>query len=194
MPKTKKNKTEKVMHPYSRKAMKEERRLLHKHRVDHGRQERSSRLDILAEKLQWFHDRLDDRTSYTKTDLLEMIDQFRHRFDEELDQIAIVHSVGARKTNKQHAARLAAINFTTDMEKDEFESMGIEVPDLMNKDNLFNFRLWDGEMKYVQNFKMKKISVRDQEKQKTVDASQVSEKVEEDADTEHATTSASDLT
>lgn len=164
MPKTQKNKTEKVVHPYSRKAMREERKILHKHRVEQGRHDRSSKLDVLAEKLRWFHDHLDDRVSYTKADLVEMVEQFRHRFDEELDQIAIVHSVGVRKSNKQHAPRQAAIKFTMDMEKNEFESTGMEVPDLVNKDTLFNFRQWSGEMKYMQNFKMKKIGVRDVQK------------------------------
>ena len=164
MPKTQKNKTEKISHPYSRKAMKEERRLLHKQRVNQGRQDRSTKLDVQAEKLRWFHDHLDDRSAYTKADLVEMVDQFRHRFDEELDQIAIVNSVGSRKTNQQHVSRETAIKFTMDMEKNEFESTGIEVPDLVKRDNLRNFRMWGGEMKYVQNFKMKKISIRDKEK------------------------------
>ena len=164
MPKTQKNKTEKVVHPYSRKAMKEERKILHKQRVAQGRHDRSSKLDVLAEKLRWFHDHLDDRASYTKADLVEMVEQFRHRFDEELDQITIVHSLGARKSNKQHVSRQAAIRFTMEMEKNEFESIGMEVPDLLNKDTLFNFRLWGGEMKYVQNFKMRKVGARDVEK------------------------------
>ncbi|XP_076458071.1 translation machinery-associated protein 16-like [Babylonia areolata] len=164
MPKTQKTKTEKIAHPYSRKAMKEERRLLHKNRVDQGRQERSSKLDTQAERLLWFHERLDERQCYSKSDLLHMLEQFRNRFDDELEQIAIVNSVGSRKGSKQHASREAAIKMTQDMEKNEFESVGIEVPDLCSKDNLRNFRLWGGEMKYVQNLKMKRISVRDKEK------------------------------
>lgn len=167
MPKSVKNKNPKIVHPYSRKAQREERKIIHKQRVQQVRSERSTKLDILDEKIAWFHERLDDRSAYTKADLVELLDNFRHRFDEELEQISIVYSVGVRKMNKQHVSRQTAIHFTMEMEKNEFESIGIEVPDLVNKDNLFKFKQWNGEIKYIQNFKLKKISVRDHEKLQT---------------------------
>ncbi|KAL8569542.1 hypothetical protein ACOMHN_002088 [Nucella lapillus] len=167
MPKTQKNKTEKIVHPYSRKAMKEERRILHKNRVNQNRQDRSSKLDQQGERMKWFFDRLDDRPRYSKAEVVNMVDQFRGRFDDELEQIAMINIGGAWKGGNQHAARKAAIKMTQEMEKNEFDSVGIEVPDLCSKDNLRNFRLWGGEMKYLQNFKMKRINARDQEKLKT---------------------------
>lgn len=163
MPKSQKTKLEKVIHPYSRKALQVERRYSHDKRLSKARKERSSKLDILAEKLKWFHDHLDDREVYTKSELFDMVENFRKRFDEELQQISIVHSVGTRKS-KQYAPREAAIQITKEMENNEFESVGIEVPDFLNKANLLAFRNWNGEMKYVQNFKLRKISTNDRQK------------------------------
>ncbi|KAK7502352.1 hypothetical protein BaRGS_00006305 [Batillaria attramentaria] len=164
MPKEQKTKPQKVIHPYSRKALKVERQINHDKRAVKSRSDRSSKLDVLADKLKWFHDRLDDRVSYTKADLVDLVQQYLGRFDEELEQIAIVQGVGARKPNKQHAPRQAAIKITMEMEKNEFESVGIQVPDLINGEHVKAFRDWNGEMKYMQNFKMRKISARDVEK------------------------------
>lgn len=46
------------------------------------------------------------------------------RFDEELDQIKMKHSVGQRK-NRQHASREDIINMTIKREREEFDTCGL---------------------------------------------------------------------
>jgi translation machinery-associated protein 16 len=46
------------------------------------------------------------------------------RFDAELEQIKIKHSIGNRK-NRQHASREDIINLTIKAEREEFNSCGL---------------------------------------------------------------------
>ena len=159
MPNLKVNNKNRLIHPYSRKAKKVEQRVLHKQKLHHGRHIRSTKLDILAERLVWFHDHLDDRKVYTECDVFDMLRHFQNRFDNELEQISIIHSVGGRKRGNQHASREAAIRFTLETEKNEFESVGIELPDLTSSSGLETFIGWNREMKYVQNLKLRRINI-----------------------------------
>lgn len=110
-------------------------------------------------------ERLDDRQLYTKKDLVDLVMQYRNRFEDELEQISIVHSVGNRPTqSRQHASRESAIKMTIDSDTNQFEGSGIEVPDLINKKHLEEFKKWDGELNFIQNLKLRKITARDSEK------------------------------
>ena len=81
---------------------------------------------------------------------------FLSRFDEELEQINIKQSIGGKNRRKQHSSRLDAINHTMKIEKSDFEGCGLELPDLFDADNLSYFTAWDGEVRYVQNIKLRR--------------------------------------
>ncbi|ERL88682.1 hypothetical protein D910_06066 [Dendroctonus ponderosae] len=81
------------------------------------------------------------------------------RFDDELEQIKLKHSIGQRK-NRQHANREDIINMTLKSEKEEFKTCGIELPDLLNPNHLKQLKLWTGELRFLQNFKLKRFSLR----------------------------------
>ena len=84
--------------------------------------------------------------------------KYRDRFNDELEQIKLVQSVGNRQTqSRQHASRESAIAMAIEDDTHQFEGSGIEVPDLINKKNLETFKNWDGETKYIQNLKMRKL-------------------------------------
>ena len=78
------------------------------------------------------------------------------RFDEELEQINIKQSIGGKNRRKQHSSRLDAINHTMKIEKSDFEGCGLELPDLFDADNLSYFTAWDGEVRFVQNIKLRR--------------------------------------
>ncbi|XP_066151064.1 translation machinery-associated protein 16 homolog isoform X1 [Euwallacea fornicatus] len=115
--------------------------------------------NLLGEKLLWFRDHLDPNLScLTSTIVAQLIQEYLGRFNEELEQIKLKHSVGQRK-NRQHASRQDVINMTLKHEKEEFQTCGIEMPDLLNQSQLTMLKSWNGELRYLQNFKLRRFSV-----------------------------------
>lgn len=162
-PKAKVGQNKKPIHPNSRKAAALSRKAFWDVRISKDKSARS-KLDVLAEKCDWFRENFDpDKSVYTREELCELSNRYLHRFDDEIEQIDIVSRIGNRQGN-QHASRLAAIKLTQDSDKNELESAGLDVPDLMNKSTFSEFKLWGGETKYVQNFKLKKIHKSDIDK------------------------------
>ena len=87
--------------------------------------------------------------------ILTLVNGFLSRFDDELEQIKIKNSIGGKNSKrKQHSAREDAINLAIKMEKSDFDGCGLELPDLLEPENLEYFRNWEGEVRYVQNIKL----------------------------------------
>merc|ERR1712029_1151589 len=110
----------------------------------------AKRLEVLGEKLQWFHDNLamatdtaDDVTVLTGPMMLRLVEAYMERFEEEVEQIQIKNSVGKHKNN--HRSRMDAIKHVKECEKRDFE-------------NFKYFHRWNGELRFVQNIKIKKFS------------------------------------
>lgn len=66
------------------------------------------------------------------------------------------HSIGGRK-NRQHASREDIIRLNQERERQEYETCGIEMPDLLDVRQMKLLRTWNGELKYLQNFKLRRI-------------------------------------
>lgn len=162
---------DKIIHPKSRKAAKlhnkEQRKLKMSGKVSVGGQ----RLQILGEKLLWFHENLNvvlqeeegGNESVTAEDMIELIDAYILRNQDEKDQIKLKNSIGSgqfRKRN-QHQSRLDAIDLAYKTESEELHGCGLEVPDLFDEENLKKFRDWNSELRFIQNFKLKRVSLRD---------------------------------
>ncbi|GLV41111.1 uncharacterized protein CBL_04635 [Carabus blaptoides fortunei] len=114
--------------------------------------------NVIAEKVAWFRDNLlPDVSVYTAEQTEEIINKYLLRFDEELEQITIKHSVGERK-NRQHASREDMINITKKRELEEFITCGIEIPDILNPKYLEVLRKWNGELRFLQNIKLRRVS------------------------------------
>ncbi|RUS89717.1 hypothetical protein EGW08_002535, partial [Elysia chlorotica] len=150
------------IHPYSRKALKLNKQHIHDKKLEEAKSNIKLKTQIMAEKVQWFKDNLDDRHVYTKQDMVELVMTYRDRFAEELEQISIVQAVGNRQSqSRQHASREDAIKMITQTETAQFDGSGIEVPDLINKKHLEDLRKWDGNLNLIQNLKFRKISALD---------------------------------
>ena len=87
---------------------------------------------------------------------LDLVRGLMSRFDEELEQINIKKSIGGKNRRKQHSSREDAINHTLEIEKSDFAGCGIELPDLFDADNLSYFTAWSGEVRFVQNIKLRR--------------------------------------
>merc|ERR1719508_246112 len=152
-------------------------------------------MSSLAEKLVWIKDSLpavmDDEGQMTKDAMLELVTGLLSRFDEELEQINIKNSIGGKNRRKQHSSREDAINHTLAVEKSDFEGCGIEMPDLFDAANLSYFTAWNGEVRFVQNIKLRRVRRAELESAETETAPDQMETVRraelESAETETAT-------
>ena len=91
---------DKVLHPKSRKAIrmhaKEQRKLKLSGKNNIG----GIRLQILGEKLLWFHENLslvleENECEMSNQDVLDLIENYIARHSEELDQIKLKNSIGS---------------------------------------------------------------------------------------------------
>ncbi|KAK3090098.1 hypothetical protein FSP39_009181 [Pinctada imbricata] len=160
-PKAKVGENKKAIHPNSRKAVYLARKSHHEHRVSQTKTQTSIKMELQAEKLMWFQSHMDsEKVKFTKDDLAELIKLYLKRFEEELEQIEIVRSIGNRK-GQQHVQRQNAISMTLEREKRQLHEGVFEVPDIINVKSLENFRKWTGEIKVIDTIRLKKFSQED---------------------------------
>merc|ERR1719186_2011207 len=100
---------------------------------------------------------MEEEGEISKESILELIRGLMSRFDEELEQINIKRSIGGKNRRKQHSSREDAIRHTLAAEKSDFEGCGIEMPDLFDAANLSYFTAWNGEVRFVQNIKLRRV-------------------------------------
>lgn len=157
-------------HPNSRKTLalaKEMKKQVHRKKSKFAQ---NIKQNLLGEKLEWFKERLPENKTCSPEEIDSLVVSYLSRFDEELEQIRIKHSIGNRK-NRQHASREDVINMTIEREKTEYETCGLELPDLLNPVQVEMLRNWTGELRFLPNFKLRRISKKfissEMEKRKT---------------------------
>ena len=89
--------------------------------------------------------------------MLELATGFLSRFSDELEQIRLKRSIGGKGRKLQHSTREDAISFTLRTEAEEFATNGLEMPDLLDQANFDYFSQWNGELRFVQNIKLKRV-------------------------------------
>uniref|UniRef100_A0A182NSM5 AB hydrolase-1 domain-containing protein n=1 Tax=Anopheles dirus TaxID=7168 RepID=A0A182NSM5_9DIPT len=119
----------------------------------------AAKANVVGKKLAWFAEQLTEQQEpLTPAEYEALIDLYLQRFDQELEQIRIVQSIGKHRAT-QHAAREAVIKTTIDTEKQNFNrGGGIELPDLCDAANFKVFQDWDGSAASIQHLKQKFIS------------------------------------
>ena len=144
-----------------------------------------NRLTMLAEKLSWLREALPgvededgkviklcyacstfgQNVQVTCAGVLQLVDGFLARFDDEVEQIKLKQSIGGNQKNRrlQHSARMDAIELTSKTEQRDFQGCGLELPDFFDLKNLEYFRQWEGEVRFVQNIKLKQFRKSDLE-------------------------------
>ncbi|VVC91934.1 translation machinery-associated protein 16 homolog [Leptidea sinapis] len=156
MPKVKN--LEKLKHPNSRRMLSLTKKMCKQEKKNNNKLGTHIKQNLVGEKIMWFKERLPDGCIIlTKEQTLELIERYLTRFDEELQQIALKNSIGQRK-NRQHASREDVINITKQKEREEFETCGLEMPNLMDHHEMEVLKNWNGELRFLQHFKLKRIS------------------------------------
>lgn len=157
MPKIK-NGIDKLKHPNSRKTLNLAKQMKKSEKREQKKLGTHIKQNVTGEKILWFKERIPENcTVLTKEQVLELIKTYLARFDEELEQIMLKNSVGLRKS-RQHASREDIINITKKREIEEFETCGIEMPDLMDQLQMEVLRKWNGELRFLQNFKLRRVA------------------------------------
>ena len=82
----------------------------------------------------------------------------RHCGKPELECNCSDRSRSREKREQQGREGQNAIENAQKTELEEFQGCGLEVPDLQDKENLKKFQEWNGELRFVQNFKLKRIT------------------------------------
>lgn len=159
-PKAKVGAAKKVVHPNSRKAQYLARKACREQRVVNSKAAASKKTELLADRLAWFHEHGDLEKCMSKADLAKLCIEYLGRFEGELEQINIVRGVGSRQ-GQQFVARESAITIALEKDNAEVDSIGLEVPDLINGKNLDYFRTWNGEIKFLPNIKLRKMLRKD---------------------------------
>ncbi|XP_060850494.1 translation machinery-associated protein 16 [Rhopalosiphum padi] len=106
----------------------------------------------LCEKLIWFRDNIDNTIEqYTQDTLSSLIEKYLSRFDHEASIIKARHK---DKGNRRFASREDVIRHTIEREREEYNTAGIEVPNILEASQLLYLRTWDGDIKYLPNIKI----------------------------------------
>ncbi|XP_048365775.1 translation machinery-associated protein 16 [Sphaerodactylus townsendi] len=151
----------KVIHPYSRKAAQLTKEAHKQEKKEKLKNEKAFRLSVVGEKLLWFQSHLDaSKLEYTKTEACDLVENYLHRFSDELEQIELHNSIKGRQA-RQHSARETVINQTMERERQLYDGYGLDIPDIVNSKHLKTFRNWDGDLKKLPNIKMRKLSSKD---------------------------------
>ncbi|XP_011500889.1 PREDICTED: translation machinery-associated protein 16 [Ceratosolen solmsi marchali] len=144
----------KYLHPKSRKCIALIKQLKKKSKKVKAKQESRYKQTLLAEKLLWFQKNLNHEIhAYTAELISLLIEKYIARNDDELQQINIKRSIGGKR-NQQHASREDAIRITKEREIRDYESCGIEIPNLLNPIQYELLKNWNGDLKLLPNFKL----------------------------------------
>lgn len=149
---------EKLKHPNSRKTISLVKKMVKTEKKNNNKLGTHIKNNLSGEKILWFKERIPEGcVILDKEQTLQLIEKYLGRFDDELEQISLKNSIGQRK-NRQHASREDIINITKKREVEEFETCGLEMPDLMDAQQMEVLMNWNGELRFLQNFKLKRIA------------------------------------
>ncbi|CAG9558899.1 unnamed protein product [Danaus chrysippus] len=149
---------EKLKHPNSRKTISIVKKTVKAEKKNDVKLGTHIKNNLIGEKILWFKERIPEGCeTLDKEQTLQLIEQYLGRFDDELEQIALKNSIGQRK-KRQHASREDIINLSKKRELQEFETCGLEMPDLMDPQQMEVLMNWNGELRFLQNFKLKRFA------------------------------------
>ncbi|XP_053980730.1 translation machinery-associated protein 16 [Hylaeus volcanicus] len=149
-------KAKKIVHPNSRKSIaiaKRAKKISNRQKTKMGNMIKQN---LIGEKMLWIQEHMvQDVCPYTPELTARLLETYISRNDEELEQINIKHSVGGKRS-RQHASREDVIRMTKEREQEEYDTCGIEIPDILNASQCEMLRKWNGELKYMTNFKFRR--------------------------------------
>lgn len=115
-------------------------------------------MNVQGKKLFWLYEQIEDLDGPLTPDMyIELLELYLTRFDEELEQINIKHTINKKRGN-QHASRESVIKITLEKEVEDFNGGGLELPNLCDPVEFKEFLDWNGEASKIQHLKMHFVS------------------------------------
>ncbi|XP_017758596.1 PREDICTED: translation machinery-associated protein 16 homolog [Eufriesea mexicana] len=153
-------KVKNIAHLNSRKSLaiaKRTKKILHRQKAKMGG---LIKQNITKEKMLWIKDHMvPDVCPYTTELTARLLKMYIARNDEEMDQIVLKRFVGTKR-GRQHASREDILRMAREREQEEYDTCGIEIPDILNATQCQMLREWNGELRYLTNFKFRRFGKR----------------------------------
>ncbi|XP_071864199.1 translation machinery-associated protein 16 isoform X2 [Bombus fervidus] len=109
--------------------------------------------NLIGEKMLWIkNNMIPGVCPYTPELTASLLETYIARNDKEMEQIAIKRSIGSNR-NRQHASRENIIRITKEREQEEYDTCGIEIPDILNETQCKMLMNWNNELQCMNNFK-----------------------------------------
>ncbi|XP_035212766.1 translation machinery-associated protein 16-like isoform X2 [Stegodyphus dumicola] len=138
-----------VIHPNSRKALQIAREEHRNSRLEKRRTELSQKQQAKLKKFKWFRDNIDvKKLAYSSEDIKELLDRYFQRFKEEETKIEEQKSIKGRHVYDRISHQYK-ISFLPQKEKSDFETSGLEIPNLTKKQSFEYFVNWDGDARFL---------------------------------------------
>ncbi|XP_071035753.1 translation machinery-associated protein 16 isoform X1 [Parasteatoda tepidariorum] len=118
------------------------------------KEESQLRQQAKLKKLKWYKDNIDvEKECYAPEELRQLIEKYFQRFKEIEDKSEELKSIKGRH-NQDRMSNDYKIKFSVDRDKEEYETSGIEVPNLLKKDSFAYFKNWNGDVRYISMIEM----------------------------------------
>ena len=138
--------TNKQLHPHSRKLKQLSKKILHKSKQDKQQQTKSISNTLIVNKLKWFQKEMDQsKEVFDDNDMNQLIERYLSRCDSDLKP-QLTPRYEYKSSIKLDCARMSLEN-----ERQLYDSIGLEAPDLTNRNVVSFFKEWDGDMKWLQS-------------------------------------------
>lgn len=140
----------KINHPNSRKAKQFARQVNKVHKQEKRAAKYYNHLNEKKNLLTWFRDNIDSNiTECSVSMFIELINKYMNRYNDELLKIEGARLPGVRK---KHASREDFIRNVISNESRDFDTCGLEVPNLLDKEYVKRLRSWDGDICTLEHF------------------------------------------
>lgn len=150
------SKAKKMLHPNSRKSNAIARRAQKISNKEKAKMAGLIKQNLIGEKMMWLKENmLPDICPYTPELTADLLNAYISRNDKEIEQIDIKRSIGGKR-NRQHASREDVIKMTKERDQQEYDSCGIEIPDILIVSQCKMLQKWNGELNLLPNFKFRR--------------------------------------
>ncbi|XP_060821654.1 translation machinery-associated protein 16 isoform X2 [Bombus pascuorum] len=120
--------------------------------------------NLIGEKILWIkNNMIPDVCPYTPELTASLLEKYIARNDKEMEQIAIKRSISSNR-NRQHASRANIIRITKEREQEEYDTCGIEIPDILDEIQCKMLMAWNDELHLMNNFNFIRFGKKDLKK------------------------------
>ncbi|XP_065651856.1 translation machinery-associated protein 16 isoform X2 [Hydra vulgaris] len=156
--KIKKGKSNKEIHPNSRKASQISKSIHKQEKKQKQKEHLNERQKALREKLFWFKCEIEPvKDKYSLIEVSELILKYINRFEKRIDEIEKLNKLNEElgRHGQAHSAEYSALKLVREKETNLINDGCFEAPDITNRVVVKVLRDWSGELKDLPKIKLK---------------------------------------